>query len=78
MVGPLAPTKYQAGTGVPMPSVIFLALVSLLVGIALAVYAPAIMAKSGLDLSRAHSSLKGVNLTHVPSIEELTGLWTTK
>lgn len=78
MVGPLAPTRYQSGIGVSVQSVILIALMSFLIGLALATYAPVLMRHFGMELKQVHLDMKVVNLTHVPSLEDLTGLWTAK
>lgn len=79
MVGPLALTEYQNGIGLPLQSVILVALLSFLIGIALAIYAPVLMGRFGIEFKQADlQNLKAVNLTQIPSLEGLTGLWTTR
>ena len=78
MVGPLAPTKYQTEYGFTARQMFLLALVSFLIGLAVAVYG-SVLARTVLSgVKSPDVDIKVVNLSHVPVLEGLTGLWSRR
>ena len=75
MVGPLAPTKYQSGYGFAAQQVILIAFASFLVGLAAAFYGPILYEVVVNGVKASPLEVNVVNMTQVPSLEGLSGLW---
>ena len=80
MVGPMAPTRYQTGCGVPIAHVLLIALFAFLAGLIGAFYAPDLPHFIEQRINGRPLNLKNAaNVTHVPpALEGLTSLWATK
>jgi hypothetical protein len=79
MVGPLAPTKYQAGYGFSVLQVLSIALIAFLVGLAVAMYGRDVadMLKEGMKGSGLlETGTRSEGLKPSP-LEALSGLWAT-
>ena len=80
MVGPMAPTRYQTGYGIPITHVLLIALFAFLAGLVGAFYAPTLTHFIEQRINDRPLNLRNtVNVTHIPpALEGLTGLWATK
>jgi hypothetical protein len=74
MVGPIAPTRYQFGYGFSSQQVILIALLSFLIGLAVAFYGRPV-ADMFVE-SKPDMIIR--NITHNSPLESLTQLWATK
>ena len=74
MVGPLAPTRYQFGFGFSSQQVILIALLSFLIGLAVAFYGRPV-AEMFVE-SKPDMIIR--NMTHNTPFESLTHLWATR
>ena len=74
MVGPLAPTRYQFGYGFTSQQVILIALLSFLVGLAVAFYGRPV-AEIFME-SKPDMVIR--NITHTSPFDSLSQLWTTR
>ena len=78
MVGPLAPTRYQFGYGFTSLQVLLIALMSFLIGLAVAYYGRSVAELVAAGVKGSPLETKVGNLTHGASLEGLTGLWATR
>jgi len=78
MIGPMAPTAYDAGTGVSVRYAILIALMSFIVGLLVASTAMNVLQpmKIKAETSRFDTNLR--NMTYMPFADGLTRLWMTK
>jgi hypothetical protein len=74
MVGPLAPTRYQFGYQFTSQQVIFIALLSFLIGLVAAFYGRLV---GDMFMESKHDMIIR-NITHNSPFESLSQLWTTQ
>ena len=75
MVGPLAPTTYQSGYGVPVQHVVILVLASFLLGLIAAIYIPTLL---GGRSKEGSLDFRLINRTDLPAFRNLNVLWTSR
>ncbi|KAK3721972.1 hypothetical protein LTR37_002788 [Vermiconidia calcicola] len=78
MIGPVAPTRYKHGFGFTAQQVLLIALLNFFIGLAVAFYAHGVAEKVVQVIKGSPLELNIDNMTHAPSLDGLTGLWSTK
>ena len=78
MVGALAHPKYHYHSGVPLQQVVFIALLGFVIGVLLMVYQPELHAVLRYGMKGSRLEPVALNLSHIPAVEDLAALWTTK
>jgi hypothetical protein len=78
MVGPLAPTRYQAGLGFNTSQVLLIALLSFLIGLAVSTYGQTAMTLLSETAKGSPLEVHVGNWTTKSPVEGLSGLWATR